>query len=404
MKILQINSVGNSGSTGRIAEQIGLEIIKNGGESYIACARNISTSQSNLIKIGTKLHVYLNVLWFRIFGTDGPFSILPTKKLIKQIKEINPDIIHLHNTHGYYLNNSILLKFLAEYNKPVVWTIHSCWIFTGHCTHFDFVRCDKWKTSCSNCPQLRYYPKTYFFDRSTEIHKSKRSAILKIKNLTFTPVSDWLAGLIKESAYSNYKTIAVRNGLALDMFKPTAPNIILKYNIPAKKIVLFVASPWTQRKGFHYIPNIQKKLGDDFVCVVVGVNSKQKEFLKKYNIIAIERTENVRELCELYTIASVFANPTLEEALSMVNLEALACGTPVVTFNSGGTKETITNTEIGSVIEHNEDIMCQEIIRFSNIDKKLISKKCRQSVEENFDKNHVWQKYINIYKNILNNS
>ena len=402
MKILQINSVGNSGSTGRIAEQIGVEVIKNAGESYIACARNISKSESNLIKIGSKLRIYLNVLWFRIFGTDGPFAVSPTKKLIKQIREINPDIIHLHNTHGYYLHNDKLLRFLGEYNKPVVWTIHSCWILTGHCTHFDFVKCDKWKSTCSNCPQLRTYPKTYFFDRSTETHKRKRDAIINIKNLTFVPVSEYLGNLIKQSQFKDFNTIVVRNGLPLDTFKPTKPNKILKYNIPNKKIILFVASVWTKFKGFDYIPSIQKKLGNDYICVVVGVTAKQKKHLAQFNIIGIERTENIEELCELYTIANVFANPTLAEALSMVNIEALACGTPVVTFDSGGTKETIVDNEIGSVVEHNEDIMCREIIKFANIDKSLISEKCRQSVEKHFDKNQVWKKYIEIYKNLLN--
>ncbi len=402
MKLFQVNTVGNWGSTGRIAEEIGKVAQTYGWESYIACARNIRESSSKIIKIANKFEIYFNVLWYRIFDNDSPISILSTKRLISKIEKISPDIIHLHNTHGYYIHNKTFLKFLAEYNRPVVWTTHDCWIMTGHCSHFSYAGCNKWQTLCKNCPQKRKYPASYFLDNSTNNHIQKIKYINNIKKLTLVSISNWIKDLIKESNLKNIPIKTIRNGIDINTFKPIILPIRKKYKIPSKKILLFVASVWTIEKGFFHIQKIAESVGDDYVCVVVGVNNKQKEYLSKYNIIGINRTENTEELASLYTEAFLLINPTLQEGLSMVNMESIACGTPVITYDSGGTKETIINENVGSVIQQGDmNALIENIKLFSHMDPKTIQKNCRDIAEKYFDKKNIWKEYMELYEKLL---
>lgn len=401
-KLLQINTVGNWGSTGRIAEDIGKTAQKKGWQTYIACARNIRESSSKIIRIGSSIEIFFNVIWNRIFDCDSPISKISTKKLISQIKELSPDIIHLHNTHGYYIHNHTLLNFLAEYNRPIVWTIHDCWIMTGHCAYFSYEGCNKWQTLCKNCPQKHKYPASFLLDNSTKNHIQKIKDINNIKNLTLVSISNWIKGLIEESNLKNIQIKTIRNGIDINTFKPTNLPVREKYAIPAKKIILFVASVWSMEKGFFHIPPIAEKLKGDFVCVVVGVNKKQKEYLSKHNIIGISRTENVSELAGLYSEAFLLINPTLQEGLSMVNMESIACGTPTITYDSGGTKETIINEYVGSVIPQNDmDALLESVEKFSHVDPKFTQNICREVAKKYFDKENIWEEYISLYEELL---
>lgn len=402
MKVIQVNTVGNTGSTGRIAEIIGSLLTENGDESYIACARNIKPSRSNLIKISHTPTIYANVIWQRIFDTDSPFSIKSTKKFISQIKEIAPDIIHLHNTHGYYLHNETFLKFLAEYNKPIVWTLHDCWTFTGHCCYFDLINCQKWKQQCYNCPQKHDYPSSLIFDKSKENHTKKIELISAINNLTFVTPSNWLADLTKQSRlkYSDIKVIP--NGIDLNVFKPSENDITS--NIPKeKKIALFVANVWNEVKGVNFIPKIHKLFGNDFQMVIVGVNKKQKEFFESLGIIAIEKTENIEDLTSLYSRADVFVNPTLADNLPTVNMEAIACGTPVVAFNSGGTSETIKDNTGMIVQKENVQLLVNAAKEIANR-KTELRNTCIESAKRFFDSKRNFANYIDLYRSILNKS
>ena len=398
-KILQINTVGNCGSTGRIAEQIGIAAQNAGFESFIACGRRIRPSRSQIIKIGSEWHTYPNVAWTRIFDSDSPLAKISTLKFIEKICEISPDIIHLHNLHGYYLHVPTLLKFLGEYNRPTLWTLHDCWPITGHCCYYDFIQCEKWKTICGNCPQKKEYPTSLVFDRSRKNHEEKIGLISKIQNLTFVAVSQWLASIVKQSRVGDKNIVVIRNGIDLNTFYPMQNS----EQDPShkRKKGLFVASDWAKRKGFFLIPEIAKNL-ENIDCTVVGVTEKQREFLRQYGIKAITKTESTAELRDLYSNADVFINPTLEEALSMVNIEATACGTAVVTFDSGGTSETVGDGT-GIVVERGDiSALCRAAEKIARKKSPQTIEKCVSYAEENFSAQNSFQKYVDLYKNTIN--
>lgn len=402
MNLLQINTVGNIGSTGRIAEQIGIEAIRNGWKSYIACARS-NQSKSEIIRIGAKWHRYPNVLWTRIFDSDSPLSRIYTLKFINDIKKLSPDIIHLHNLHGYYLHVPTLLEFLGEYNRPVVWTLHDCWPFTGHCSHFDFCGCCRWKTLCYKCPQKMEYPASWVFDRSKKNYLEKRALISRIKNLILIPVSDWLCNIAISSGIYYSMIQVIRNGIDLSSFSMGSAASQTKF-IPDKsrKMVLFVSNIWNYKKGFHLIPKLSEMLGSKFQCIVVGTNKKQTDYLKKFGISSIKRTENVGELANLYKMADVFVNTSLEESLPTVNMEAIACGTPVAAFDVGGTRETIPDNKIG-LLSNRGDIANMKAsivdLAFSNRDK--VRNMCISAAKIHFDARKAFKKYISLYSSIL---
>ncbi len=405
MKVLQISIEVNSGSVGRIAEQIGEKIIEDGGESYITFARNNLPSQSHVIRIGSMSDVYYHVLKTRIFDNHAFESKAATKKLIKEIEKINPDIIHLHHLHGYFINIKILFEFLKKFNKPVVWTFHDCWSFTGHCAYYDFVNCHKWEIECNKCPQKNEYPKSLIFDRSRKNFLQKKEIFNSVENMTIVPVSYWLEGEVKKSFLKNHNIHTIQNGIDLKSFVPlpTRNKIVDKYNLNNQKIILGVASTWEKRKGLEYFTQLSKSLDkDEFQIILVGLSNQQIKKIPKA-IIGIVRTESVRELAELYSAADVFVNPTLEEALGLTNLEALACGTPAITFASGGSPETI-DQGTGLVVEKgNLNDLILAIKKITNIDKSEYTIHCRKRAETYFDKDTQFLEYLKLYEQLINN-
>lgn len=363
MKILQINSVCGIGSTGRIATDIHNILIKQGHESYIAYGRNLPKNCDNTIRIGTIIGNYIHVAKTRIFDKHGFGSILATKKLINKIKDINPDIIHLHNIHGYYINIKILFNYLKLANKPVVWTLHDCWSFTGHCAYFDYVGCEKWKSGCYSCPEKKAYPRSLIVDNSIHNFKIKKKIFTGVKNLTIVTPSQWLANLVQKSFLNEYPVKIINNGINLNIFKPNKSDFRKKFNLYGKFIILGVAGVWDRRKGLKHFIEMADKVSKDEVIVLVGLTEKQINQVPK-NIIGITRTDNVEELVDIYSSADVFVNPTLEDNFPTTNLEALACGTPVVTFDTGGSPESIVNLKTGIVIENKNTINLIDGIRF----------------------------------------
>lgn len=334
MKILQINIFATL-STGRIAVDLYKTLVENGNEGCIAFARGSIEKDVPNIKIGSELDVKLHGIATRITDKTGFYSTKPTKKLIEQIKQYNPDIIHLHNIHGYYINIELLFDFLKDYNKPVIWTLHDCWAFTGHCAYFDLANCNKWKSHCEKCPQKKEYPKSLFLDNSYWNFNKKRELFCGVKNMTLVTPSKWLSELVKFSFLKEYPIEVINNGIDLSVFKPTESNIRKHYNLEDKFIILGVAGVWDKRKGLSDFIELSKNLDDRFRIVVVGVTEKQRQRLPK-NMVGILRTHNVKELAQLYSAADVFVNPTYEDNFPTTNLEALACGTPVITYNTGG--------------------------------------------------------------------
>lgn len=399
--LLQINTVVNSGSTGRIVEEIGLLAIAYGWKSYIAFGRNDRPSQSTLIKIGTDWDIKLHGLQTRLFDQHGLGSVAATKRLIEQIKAIKPDIIHLHNLHGYYLNIEILFNYLATLTIPIVWTLHDCWPFTGHCSHFDYIGCEKWKTQCYKCPQKSEYPASFGFDRSKKNYDLKKQLFTSVKNLTIVPVSNWLANLVKDSFLAKFPFQVIHNGINTSAFKPVDFSSVLeKYRIENKIILAGVASIWSSRKGLRDFMELAQRLNAIYQIVLVGLTEKQMRQLPQ-NIIGISRTENVQELAQIYSAADIFINPTWEDNFPTTNLEAMACCTPVISYKTGGSPESIdSNTGIivkkGSIEE-----LIEAINEIQKKGKEFYSPFCIKRIQQLYDKNNRYKDYINLYKSLI---
>ena len=355
MKVLQINTVCGRGSTGRIATDLLKRLKENGDSGKIAYGIGpmLNAESSETIKIDTKLDYYVHNFFSRFTDKEGCYSISATKRLISQIEEYNPDIIHLHNIHGHYINYEILFAYLKRKKLPVVWTFHDCWAFTGHCSYFTMVKCEQWKTHCSYCPQLRCYPACYTKGNVKENFDRKKRTFTGLENLTIVTPSKWLAGLVKESFLKGYPVQVINNGIDLTKFQPKQNDSFRKkHNLEGKTVILGVASEWTERKGYADFIALSNLLSQNQKLIMVGVSDKQAEELPK-SIIAIKKTNSVEELAEIYSAADVFLNFTYEDNFPTVNLEAMACGTPVITYRTGGSIEPITG-ETGIIIEQGD--------------------------------------------------
>jgi putative colanic acid biosynthesis glycosyltransferase len=341
VKLLQINSVVNTTGTGQIVENIGILALQNGWESYIAYGRKANPSKSKLIKIGSDVDIKLHGIKSRLLDRHGLGSHRATRQFIKQIEELNPDVIHLHNIHGYYLNIKILFEYLSVANIPIVWTLHDCWPLTGHCAYFDEIKCQKWKTGCFNCPQIKVYPTSYFIDRSKKNYFFKKELFRSINNMTIVTVSNWLKDIVDQSYLSHYPCQIIKNGIDTVTFSYCdSYKIRNKYNIAEKFVILGVANIWEARKGLSDFVQLSKLIDDNFVIVLVGLTQKQSKNLPS-NIICIPRTDNKRELAELYSTADVFVNASIEESFGLTTVEALSCNTPAIVYDATACPETV---------------------------------------------------------------
>lgn len=400
--IIQINSVANTGSTGRIAEKLGLLAISEGWESYIAYGRDFNSSKSNLIKIGNTSSIYAHILQTRIFDTHGLGSKKATEVLVQQIEKLNPDVIHIHNLHGYYLNINILFNYLYKKPVPIVWTLHDCWPLTGHCTHFTYVKCDKWKKLCNNCPQTKQYPTSRLFDNSTQNYELKKALFNTPANITFVPVSNWLNSILKDSFLSSHPSKVINNGVDLDVFTPKKDSVTLeKYGLKDNFIILGVSGIWTKGKGLQDFFELSKRLDSDKKIILVGLKKSQLKNIPK-NIVGIEKTENVEELAELYSLADVFINPTYADSFPTTNLESLACGTPVITYETDGSPESITPSTGIVVKQGSVDGLIQAINIIKLKGKINYSDACVTRAKKYYNKNEKFKEYIDLYKKLLN--
>lgn len=400
MKTVLINSC-NFGSTGNIMLEIA-ETAENGGYTAAVCypqSRDNSRKQKEKdFIIGTRFSRNIHLQLAGITGLNGCFSYFSTLKLLKKLDKLKPDIIHLHNLHNCYINLPMLFKYIKKHNIKTVWTLHDCWSFTGHCPHFDMIGCDKWKTGCYSCPQYKEYPKS-LFDNSKIMYRLKRKWFSGVKNMTIVTPSEWLASLVKESYLKDYPVKVINNGIDLNVFKPTESDFRKKYALENKYIVLGVAFGWGRRKGLDVFIELEKRFDKEkYKIVLVGTDDNIDKLLPE-NIISIHRTQNQTELVKIYSAADVFANPTREENYPTVNMEALACGTPVVTFNTGGSPEMLDETCGAAVAKDDNDAMYNEIIRIC--EKKPYSLEACIKKAKGFDKNEKFGEYIRLYE-VLN--
>lgn len=398
MKLMLINTSVNSGSTGRIAEEIGQTAIYNGYESYFAYGRLARESKCKLIKIGKKLNVRLHGIESRLFDNHGFSSRIATKRFIKEIERIKPDIINIHNLHGYYINVKILFEYLNKTDIPIVWTFHDCWPFTGHCSYFDRYNCTKWKTECHSCPNKHGYPSSLLLSRAKRNFNKKRKLFSNYKKTTIVTPSNWLSDITKQSFFKGKNIVTINNGTDLTTFKIVNGNKRHSLNLQNKKIVLGVASIWDKRKGFDDFIRLNELLSDDYKIILVGLNKKQIESLPE-NIIGIERTESVHELAELYSMADVFVNPTYSDNFPTTNIEALACGTPVITYKTGGSPEAIDEMT-GVVVEQGNINKLKEAIESVAKDKAMYTERCRERAVNLYNKQDRFNDYINLFNSL----
>ena len=395
MKILQINSVCGIRSTGRICTDLAEVLEQNGHECKIAYGRESVPEkyQKYAVRIGSDFDVKMHALQSRIFDNSGFGSRRATEKFIEWVKEYNPDIIHLHNIHGYYINIEVLFKYLEKADKPVVWTLHDCWTFTGHCAHYSYERCYRWRTGCHNCPQKRTYPSSFLLDASKKYWLKKRELFTSVKNMKLVTPSKWLASQVEQSFLSKYPVMAIPNGIDLDVFKPTPSDFRERNGLVGKKIILGVASAWGIKKGLDVFVDLSRILDEKYKIVLVGIPTNQKEKLPP-NILAIMRTNNVKELAEIYTAADVFLNPSREETMGLTTIEAIACGTPVVVSNY---------TAVPEVVDESVGIICENL-DMQNI-KECIDTVLKKNIHprqycEKYEKNKQYLEYISLYQNI----
>lgn len=348
MKVLIINSVCGIRSTGRICTDIADNYISNGHQCRIAYGREVASEKYQDIsyRIGSDYDVNINGIKARFFDNEGFNAKKSTKKFIEWANNYNPDVLWLHNLHGYYINIELLFKWIkSRPQMEVKWTLHDCWAFTGHCSHFTFVKCNQWKEQCQKCMQSKEYPSSLFIDRCKVNFEKKKRLFCGVKNLTIITPSYWLKSLVEQSFLKEYRVEVVHNSIDKTVFKPTQGDFRKKFNLYDKKIVLGVASAWSQRKGLYDFYKLSQLLDDSYKIVLVGLTEPEINKAPK-NILCISRTNSKEELAEIYTSADVFLNLTYEDTYPTVNLEAQACGTPCITYRTGGSVESVSSENV----------------------------------------------------------
>ena len=365
MKIAHINML-HGGSTGKIMFQIAERARKKGHVVKTFSAVPFSFNGPELLPdfpehtyfgnyVGRGIHTIAGIA----LGCNGLLSVCATASLIRKLKKFSPDLIHLHNLHQYVLNLPMLFRYIKNSGVKVIWTLHDCWSFTGRCAYFDYAGCDKWKSGCHHCPQKMEYPKSYI-DNSKWMYKLKKKWFTGINDLTMVTPSQWLADLVKQSFLKEYPVAVINNGLDLNIFKPCESDFRKNYNCENKFIVLGVAFDWGHRKGLDIMIELANRLGDEYQVVLVGTNDAVDAQLPS-NIISIHHTANQAQLAEIYSAADLFVNPTRQENYPTVHMEALACGTPVLTHRVGGCLEMLDSTCSASVNRDDIDAMEHEI-------------------------------------------
>lgn len=391
MKLVQINEFCGNGSTGKICVAVSKLLTAQGIENYI-----LYTSGHSDYPLGIKYMQSSEVKWqalkSRIFGNFGFNSTRATRQLIAQLERIGPDVVHLHNLHGHNCNLEQLFRYLKTKKIKLFWTFHDCWAFTGYCPHYDMVGCEKWKHGCGSCPQRKKY--TWFFDRSRSLFEKKKELFTGLDMTVVTP-SHWLAGQVKQSFLHNCTVKVIHNGIDLSVFCPRMSDFRRKYGCEDKRIVLGVANIWVYQKGLDVFIELSKRLDDRYQIVMVGTDESIDKLLPE-NIISIHRTQNEIELAEIYTAADVFVNPTRQEVLGLTNIEAIACGTPVVTFATGGSPECIDDTCGAEVPKNDIDALEREIVDIcmgNRFPKGIPFPKANA-----FDAGLVYEQYRNLYR------
>lgn len=402
MKLALINAEsGKGGGPATICDDIYANFCaENPDNEGLVCYGRQCNEKTNVhrYKIGKKADLYAHFALTRLFDLHGLGSVSATKKLVAELESFQPDVVNLHNIHGYYLNYKILFEYLKKANIPVVWTLHDCWPFTGHCAYFDLAGCYKWQTHCEHCPQKKSYPGSLIIDRSSKNFDLKKDLFAGIsKNLTIVTPSAWLGDLVKKSFLQDCNIKVINNGIDLSIFKPMSGSFKKSHGLVDKKMVLSLASEWTVRKGFEDIKYIGTHLPDDYKLVIVGVSPDQLAEIPQ-EIIAITRTDNVNQLIEIYSEADVFVNASVEDNFPTVILEALACGTPVATYDTGGCREEIDENCGVLVDKYAKDDLIAGVLKLGAKNEDIM-RACTNKASS-FEKKKMYDKYNELFHSL----
>lgn len=395
MKIVQINTV-VTGCTGRIACSIKEILEQNGHECVIAYGRG-KNSSSGMYRIGNDLEVNVHGALTRVFDTAGLHSKHATREFIKWLKSYKPDVVHLHNLHGYYINYEILFSYLRESNIKVFWTLHDCWPYTGHCPYYTYVRCEKWISGCHDCQQKLHHPTSYVVDRSKKNYTDKKNAFCGLNNLTIITPSYWLMNEVNKSFLKDYNVEHIPNGINLRNFHTTNKAFRKDNNLERKVVIVGVANLWAATKGMDWFIKLDELLPkDQYQIVLVGLSEKQMDMLPG-TIRGIEHTENIEQLVDIYSSADIFINPTSEDNFPTTNIEALACGTPVITFDVGGSAEAI-DASCGLIIDKDINDLVNACKMLGMKDRDVENKCIKRS--KMFDENKCFRRYMELYEQV----
>lgn len=402
-KLLIISGAINYGAPGKIVEQTGLLAKENGYDVLVAhSSRNEGLSKLPHFPVTSKWEEYVHALGAKLFDLHGLLSNKATRELIDKIEKYAPDVIHLHNIHGYFLNFKILFEYLGKIDIPVVWTLHDCWAFTGRCFHFEHIGCNKWQNYCYACKAEAGYTVSSICDKSSQLFKLKKELFTSVPNLTLVPVSYWLENHVKKSFLKDKRIEVIQNGIDLKVFTPLDGNKLReKYGFVDKFVLLGVAAPFNKRKGLDDFIKLHQILPSDFVIVLIGLSPTQIKALPN-GIIGLTRTNSQRDLAEFYSMADIFCNLTYQDTFPTVNLEALACGTPVFTYHTGGSPETIDKST-GIVVDTGDvEMLAEALIQYKN-NPFISAQDCRKRAESYFNKDKQLMEYINLYNKLLIN-
>ena len=405
MRIAEINML-HYGSTGKI--MFGIADTARAQRYYICTfspkyyQRGCKPSYPRIKEhqyFGNRLENMVHLRLSQVTGLHGCFSLIGTCNLVRKLQKYKPDIIHLHNLHNWTVNLPILFHYIKKWQIPVVWTLHDCWAFTGKCPYFDIVQCEKWKTGCSHCPQVKEYPQGYV-DATKYLWKMKKQCFSGVQRLVIVTPSQWLASLVSQSFLNIYQVKVIHNGIDLSVFEPTKNKFLVQHQIPDnKKILLGVAFGWGCRKGLDCFVKLSRELNSEqYQIVLVGTDDCIDATLPR-NILSIHTTRNQQELAEIYSAADIFVNPTLEDNFPTVNIEALACGTPVLTYRTGGSAE-ILDAKSGVVVEYGDyAALKREIVRICTT-KPFQKTDCVRRAKQ-FDQKDRFREYVNLYKELI---
>lgn len=402
-KLLLINSVANYGSTGHIVEAIGKSAQGLGWDCYLACGERYSNESSlSLFFVSSKTGQKAQMVQSFLTDRNGFSAKRATFRLIEWIKTLSPDLIHLHNLHGYYLNLSILFDFLNSADIPVVWTLHDCWPLTGHCCHFHSAGCEKWMTGCYHCPQSRQYPASLFVDQSERNYREKKALFSANRNLHLVVVSEWMKKIVGESFLKDCPITVIPNGIKTDVFRPVSINsdkLRNQYGLNGKIVLLGVATRWWQEKGYEDWLELKRILPEKYAVAMIGVNSKQQVECKRLGILGLPRTESIESLVDWYSLADVCMSLSHGESFGLTMAESLACGTPVIAYGNTAQNEMVSS-QTGMIAEDlnvKSVLACLETLSAN----RFSPEECRKSAINRFSEQENLRRYMDLYDTLI---